>query len=396
MENTTEKTQIIELNNSNSETNLSSYGQKMINNDIKYRGPLSYRHFRLFGWLSLSIMFISMMLILSFSFKTSAVTPQDLVKYERISSIMSYFSSLPLPLFLIANFAVILQQRNNYKRLIMKYGIILLIIYVLFVGFYYHYTVLVIMRLNNVSFIEARRLSIDIYTILGKQSGLVVNIFVDLFCCVLIMFFIDYTPKKYFQGKKIIIFRLFALLPIIYEIGSAVLMGFLGMNQYIPEFSFSLPPEILPLIGKKPVGMIISFALICLYIKFREIIFKKKGGNKEEFELYLKTNRSSLHFSIVMSVIFTIVAIIDLLSFLIPVMGYESLYGTAEAENLSNILSSFTVGKSICLFLVIPLIMLFSYNKQYKNKKIDILIPVIGIFVVLFSSVETLFFTLLF
>lgn len=377
---------------------LSAYDHKKIDKDIKYKAPLSYRYLRFIGWISMSIMFISMMLTLSMKIKsgTGAITPEGAEAMEAASSILSYFSYLPLPLFLIANFAVILQNKNNYKKLIINYARILLLIYLGFIVVYYHYIVILLMRAESLSFIEARQLSIDIFTMIGKQNGLVVNVFVDLFCCVLIMFFIDYVPKKHFKGKKIILFRLLVLLPILYEIGSAVLMGLLGFNSLSYTFTFSLPPEVLPLIGKKPIGMIFAFVIICLYVKIREKHYLKKGGTKEGYKLFLKTNRNTFRFSSVMSLIFLVVAIVDFFAMLIPVLVTFNPTDPDSTELLISVLSGFTIGKSACLLFTIPFVMLFSYSKQHKNIKFDRLVPIIGIGLVVFSIIETLFFALLF
>ncbi len=380
--------------------NLTEYDHKKIDKDIRFRGPLSYRYFRLIGWMCMSIMFISM--ILGFVMKLrglfSEVPPEQMEAFVIASEIMSTFSAMPLPLFLIANFAIILQQKNNYKKLIKSYGIILLGIYLGFIFVYYHYVIWFLARVEEVSFWEARASSIEIFTTLGQQNGLVVNVFVDLFMCVFIMFFIDYNPKKYFQGKKIILFRLLALLPILYEFGSALLMGLMGMNAQISDFTFSVPPEILPLIGKKPIGMIVAFVIICLFLKFRERRYIKKGGTHEGYELYLKTNRNSFKVALTMAIIFLVVAIVDFFATIIPiVVAYVSSGGDDAVFNeMLNMLTNFTIGKSVCLLLVIPFTLLFSYTKTHKNQKIDKFVPVIGIGFIFFAIIETLFFSILF
>ena len=380
-------------------SHFSEHDHKMIDKDIKYRGPLSYRGLRLCGWIAMAVMFISMMLGAALKIKGAlgGASEAQLAGLATASSILSYFSALPLPLFLIANFAVILQSRSNYKKLILSYVKILLIVYVAFMVVYYHYIVILIMRLDECSFVEARAISVELFTALGKQNGLVVNVFVDLFCCVLIMFFIDYTPKKYFQGKKIILFRLLVILPFLYEVGSAVLMGLLGMNAIFADFKFSLPPEILPLIGKKPIGMIVGFVLICIFIKIREKLHIKKGGTPEGYAAYLKTNRDSFRFSLFMAITFLIIAIVDFIIILIPVfIASESNPDPNYANTLLDVLKNFTLGKSFCLILVIPFILLFSYSKQHENQKLDKMLPIIGIGLVVFAIIETLFFGLLF
>lgn len=401
-----EKVQEVEISATNQEAviskeNFSEYDHKRIDHDIKYRGPLSYRYLRMIGWIALAVMFISMSLSLAFSIKTlnGTIDPTKMMVLEKVTNILSYISALPLPLFLIANFAVILQQRGNYRKLLKQYGKLVLIIYVGFIIVYYHYIVIALMRIGGMSFIEARDSSIAIFTILGKQNGLVVNVFIDLFCCVLIMLFVEYTPKNHFKGKKIILFRLLVLIPILYEIGSAVLMGLLGLNGIDATFVFSLPPEVLPLLGKKPVGMIFGFLAVCIYIKIREKRYLKRGGTEEGYYYYLRTNRNSLNFSLVMSIIFLIVAVLDIVvtiglgAILLKNIPYAEYY---TVEDIIELLSCFTVGRSVCLILVIPFVMLFSYTKQHVDTKLDKLLPLAGVGLVIFSIIETLFFSLLF
>ena len=379
---------------------LSEFDHKMIDKDIKFRGPLSYRYIRLIGWVAMAIMIISMILGIVIKIRSSIgkVPMEDLTGLQNAVGILSLFSALPLPLFLIANFATILQQRGNYKKLIFSYGKILLAIYVGFIVVYYHFIVVLLMRLGEMSFLEARELSVELFTALGKQNGLVVNVFVDLFCCVLIMYFIDYTPKKFFQGKKIILFRLLVLLPILFEVGSAVLMGLLGMNAIFSDFKFSLPPEVLPLIGKKPIGMIIAFVLICIYIKIREKRYLKRGGTVEGYNRYLLTNRNSFRFSGVMAIIFLVIAILDFVALAAPsiALAYQTQDPEANLVIILDMFVNFTLGKSFCLILVIPFVLLFSYTKVHENDKLDKLMPFIGIGLVALCAIETIFFSICF
>jgi len=381
---------------------LSAFDHKLIDRDIKYRGPLSYRYLRLIGWMAMAMTLIAM--VMNAAVGMQAIFPEQAEKFAKLataSGILSMFSSLPLPLFLIANFTVILQSKNNYKKLLLTYLKIILIIYVGFIVVYYHYIVVVLMRVGGMSFLEARETSIAIFTILGKQSGLVVNVFIDLFSCCLILFFIDYKPKKHFQGKKIALFRLMVLLPILYEIASAILMGLLSLNAVSYDFMFYLPPEILPLLGKKPIGMIAGFVIICIYIRMREKIYLKRGGTEEGYALYVETRRNSFRFSLMMSTTFFVIAIIDFFVVLIPISAMLPP-DLSEGDQIQfvaawiSVLEGFTLGKSVCLLLVIPFVMLFSYTKRHANPKLDKLIPLIGVGLVIFATIETLFFVLLF
>ena len=379
---------------------LSEYDHKMIDNDIKYRGPLSYRHFRIIGWLALTIAAISTVIgvAATVGLILGTMTPEDAQTMSIVSEVMSFFQALPLPLFLIANFAVILQGKNKYKKLLMTYGGIFLAIYIGFLIVYYHYIVMLIMKMGGVGFVEAREKSVEYLASVGAEYSLVINVFVDLFMCVLIMFFIDYTPTKIFTGKKVIIFRLFVIFPIAYEILSAVLMGLLSLSGKVEGFVLALPPEILPMIGKKPVGMIIAFVLVCIYIRLRKRRYLKKGGTEEGYQLYEQTNRNSFKFARVMSLIFFLVALVDLIVSVIGLALAESAF-PEDPETAMNamleILSAFTISKSVCLVFVIPFILLFSYLKQHKNPGLDKFVPIGGIVFLIFAIFEAAFLSIL-
>ena len=377
---------------------LSEYDHKMIDNDIKFKGPFSYRHFKMLGWLALAVGFASggLGLMVTIALLVEKITPETASRLTGVSDIMSLFSALPLPLFMISNFAIILQQKNQYKKLLLTYGGIVLGIYVGFLIVYYHYIVGVISKLNGVDFITARQQSINFLA--DSQASLVINVFIDLLCCALIMYFIDYTPKKLFQGKKIIIFRLMVLIPILYEVMSIIFVGFLQLSAAFEDIKFVLPLEVLPLLGKKPIGMIFAFVAICLYVKFRYRRYLKKGGTPEGYQLFRQTNRNSWKFAKNMAIIFGIVGVIDFVLYLSLLMGYSVKAGGDPAleQAFAGILQAFSIGRSACLILVIPFVLLFAYLKVHKNAGLDKLVPLGGILFAVFALFETAYLSFLF
>ncbi len=129
----------------------------------------------------------------------------------------------------------------------------------------------------------------------------------------------------------------------------------------------------------------------------RERLYIKKGGTPEGYALYLKTNRNSFRFSLYMAIFFFVIAILDFFIVFTPIIIATNNGENAEfAMKLLDVFEGFTLGKSFCLILVVPLIMLFSYSKQHENKQLDKLLPIVGIGLVVISIVETLFFGLLF
>ena len=377
---------------------LSEYDHKMIDNDIRYKAPFSYRHFKMLGWLALAVGMASggLALIVTLALLIEKISPETAARLTNVSDIMSLFTALPLPLFMISNFAIILQQKNQYKKLLLTYGGIVIAIYVGFLIVYYHYVVGIIGKLNGVDFITARQKSID--ALADSQASLVINVFIDLLCCALIMYFIDYTPKKLFQGKKIILFRLMVLIPILYEVMSIIFVGFLQLSASFEDVTFILPLEVLPLLGKKPIGMIFAFVAICLYVKLRYKRYLKKGGTPEGYQLFRQTNRNSFRFARNMAIIFAVVGIVDLAIYLIWTGVYAGRVGEDPVliQAFAGILQAFSLGRSACLLLVIPFVLLFSYLKTHKNPGLDKLIPLGGILFVVFALFETAYLSFLF
>ncbi|MBE6134114.1 MAG: hypothetical protein E7178_05550 [Erysipelotrichaceae bacterium] len=389
---------ILQADEAVDQDHLSEYDHKMIDNDIKFKAPFSYRHFKMLGWLALAVGMASggLALIVTLALFIEKISPETASRLTTVSDIMSMFSALPLPLFMISNFAIILQQKNQYKKLLLTYGAIVIAIYVGFLIVYYHYIVGIVGKLNGVDFITARQQSID--ALADSQASLVINVFIDLLCCALIMYFIDYTPKKIFQGKKIIIFRLMVLIPILYEVMSIIFVGFLQLSAAFEDITFILPLEVLPLLGKKPIGMIFAFVAICLYVKLRYKRYLKKGGTPEGYQLFRQTNRNSFKFAKNMAIIFAIVGFIDLVLFFSISMGYSANVGgdPVLVQTFGNILQAFSLGRSACLLLVIPFVLLFSYLKTHKNPGLDKLIPLGGILFVIFALFETAYLSFLF
>ena len=182
-------------------------------NDIRYRGIFNYQHFRIAAWVFIAVAQISVIISLAGHFMPSAVE-----EYGTLSAILSVFKDLATPMLLIANFAVILSAREGYKKLLIRFGALSAGVILVFILFFERYAV-GLMSLS-VPRAEARA---TLTSLIAGNGFISFNIFIDLFLCTLVMFFMNHEPKKVFVGKKLIIFRLFALLPIIYEAVSVLL-----------------------------------------------------------------------------------------------------------------------------------------------------------------------------
>ena len=78
-------------------------------NDIRYRGPLTYRHLLVFGWICISFKILYILTTLGISI--DANQPDWVYTLSRVSSALG---DLALPLFLFANFAIILDKKQTY------------------------------------------------------------------------------------------------------------------------------------------------------------------------------------------------------------------------------------------------------------------------------------------
>ena len=336
--------------------------------DIKYRGIFSYRYLRLFAWITLALSQIVIM-----HNYTETAFPL-LFQNKIIGGIISSVSDVSMPLFLLATFAYILNRHTSYKAMMLFYLFSYLGV-ALFECFVIH------------------RYLMNILTVLGSEEeamakilGLLVgqkiqfNIFCDIFMLILFNFFVNYTPKKFFSGKKIYIFRALSLIPLLFAFGIYIVRilsvyGKIELSVYVYPF----------LTTKSPFVYII-FVIISLWIKHRERIFVRFGATRAEYGAFLKTNRNSLSFSLTVSKLFFIFSIIDIIATIIAmaVMSYQGF----PDESLSSMVQALGFGQCVGLMIAIPAVLLFSYTKKEQYQQLDMLLPFVGIALILLIYVE--------
>ena len=88
-----------------------------LEDDIRYRGPLSYQHFQIFGWTCIVLTFVIVMIKLAV--KVNADMEPRLAGW---ADVLSYFSDLSLPFLLVANFSMILDSSSGYRKQLIKNG----------------------------------------------------------------------------------------------------------------------------------------------------------------------------------------------------------------------------------------------------------------------------------
>lgn len=358
---------------------------RTLDNDIKYRGFISYRYLRIIAWLF--IIFAQCAAIIKFNM---TINKASVPYVEGAFNFFDWFAYLPLPLFLVANFAYILQHRNKIKHLLFFYGAICLLIYAAanFITLHYIHGILASFK-QDVTYYQSTKVAGHIFLNMG-QTGYVFNIFIDLFLCTLIIFFIFYKPKSVFVGNKIYIFRLMVILPLLYEIaGVAIkLCYFTGDIVHVPSFLFFLLPS-------KPPLMFLSFFILVLFMKYAEFR-RRKHQDPEFYKEHIKTNAHSLRVSIVMMIIFIFMGIIDAIAYVITAALIIKSFNVPEINDTvlafgMTYAAEAGFGKTGVFIFIAPFMLLFSYNKSHKNPKVDTFIPIAAIAVILIVYLEGFF-----
>ena len=365
---------------------------RTLENDIKYGGYLSYRHIRIIGWLCLIIAQISLVLQLE-----AKLAPDTAKTIDNVNQVLSIIADLPVPLFLLANFSTIVQNRGNYKALFKKFGIMAAGMYVLanVLIFYYGFRTLRAFD-ETINFGNALRIFGELLPALGK-TGYVLNIFIDMLLVVLMFFFMNYTPKcKAFEGKRIILFRLLVLLPIAYEVVAIFVKYSISMSK------FTIPSPVFFLLPSKPPLIFAAFVVIVFCLKIAQVLYIRRHHSLERYEEYVLTKAHSVKVSLAMAIVFVIFAFID--AALVVGLFYKvaiecaPAYADQDPEVVSlmildrlNVYLSIGIGGATGLILVAPLVLLYSYTKKHNNPKIDTLIPIAGIALLVFTIAEGMF-----
>ena len=358
-----------------------------IENDIRYRGPLSYRYIRIIAW-GITIFFQAYILNLKLRIRTG----QD-VEAGNHFNLYSNLASLVMPLFLIAVFAVILNNQDKYRNMILIYSAGSVGIIALYFCVIERYAIRAFRELSDMNRKDAKRAFAELLTGGDESTGhFEFNFLIDILLCVLFLYFMMYKPKKCFVGKKLKYFRLMALLPILYEVGSNVLKICASLDV------IKLPMTIFPFLTTKPPVMFLMFILLVLILKNRERVFKKRGGTEEEYREFLKTRTNSFQFALILAVLLAVFSLLDKILF-------DTLYNicTSKIPNDGSIesiierlewnlrISSWGFGELGNMIWLAPFILLFSYTRQHKNAIIDILIPVVATGLIILVGIDFTF-----
>jgi len=331
--------------------------------DIKYRGPLSYRYLRIIAWISIAV---SQILLIN------SITPTILGRNllgEGFEGFLSFIAALYVPLFIIATFATILNKSNPIKHIIIFYAIAYLGLALSLIFLYYRYINGVLADIG----IEKEGLKAASQAF-GKKFE--INVFADLLALSLFYYFVMYKPKKYFSGKKIYLFRLCALLPLLFALISYLIRLFSNLDYYTLPFALNIF-----LTTKSPL-IYVLFIVLTFWLRKKEKTYYKLGGNHEGFQKFERSNRNSLSFSIFISVWCLILSIID-------IFVYAFFFGAFEDS--ATYIDAFKIGECAGLVFAIPILMGFSYSRKHKQSNLDIIIVIGGIGLIVLSYIEMIY-----
>ena len=268
-------------------------------NDIRFRGPLSYFHFQILGWLCIVLSQVALIVRLA-----GHINDEVAVNTADVLGLLQNAANLSLPFLLISVFAQLLNTEGSYVQQIVKNAAAMAGIWALSCLVFYRY---IVGGLG--AFIEdTGDIMPAIQTAIAQvaPSGFAAfNIFVDLFLCALSMFFLNYKPRRIFTGKTRFLFRLLALLPIVYEVGCMVLKA--RSARGVAE----IPVWAYPLLTVKPPMTFVLFLALALFVKTRELRFRRHGKTHEEYMAFLQTRRNSWNFSVYLAIMLVVVSIAD-------------------------------------------------------------------------------------
>ena len=362
------------------------WNQYAIDDDITYLGPLSYRHFKVIGWL----LFVTKMIIPPI--KLAAQANAELTEVLAVPlSIMELLAPLSVFFLLMASMSQLLVNKDYQKQMLTN-GLAALAIIVLFELLYHRYIVgTVDAFVANRD--ESLRVCNAVFSMMNPAGFVAFNVFLDLFLCTCVMFFLNYKPTKYFVGDKLKWFRCLALLPVVYELVCLCLKLQANLNGFYVPISF------FPFLPSKPPMMFFVLCAMIVYVTVHEKRFCKAGRTHEEHEQYLSTNRNSWQFAKFAALACLLAGIIDLLFAYIGIMvdtGGEP-FALAAASDGSRRVWVFSIinrylnagfGGSVDLVFFAPIMLLFNYAKTYEDTTIEAYIPVGSIVLLLVLYLE--------
>lgn len=348
-------------------------GDAPIHDDIRYQGPLSSRAFEILGWLCvvLSVAVVLLTIVMSLTAKAGTEAGQSLPQ-----GILQYITQLSALFLLIAGISRIMRNRGEYKQQLLIY---LGLAAIIAAGSALIFQRTVLAAIDKL-FLEPKQILPMVEKAFADISGIgfvSYNVFIDIFLCILMFFFVTVRPKRVFTGKWVLVLRIFAALPIFYALVCTWLKYQAVCKKIVLPFGY------FPLLTAKPLATYGLFLFLAIYINRKQAQFCHNGRTMEECQASLLTRRNSLRFGIVLALSLAVAALVDNLL----------QYGTAQLllkshapANVDALAWSLRTAKrvgfggdSLVLLIAAPFMLLYSFNRVPRWRIASILLPLIAI-----------------
>lgn len=253
-----------------------------------------------------------------------------------------------MPLLLISMTSSIIINNERITKVVLINFLLFLLFYIIEILTFVYYVVPTIESLikDFTGFeLNAKEL---LEEVLGEFSS--INIFIDLLLCSLIYLFFVYTPKHI--KNRIIFRRLLTIIPVSYIVISFLLNGLAKTNL------ISINLYLGALLPHKNIITYVFFFITIIFVKYNKKIFYLFNKNKDKtYESYTLENTFLSNYNYFLIILLCLLSIIDFSFSYIP--------------NIKN----WGIGNNYYLFVAIPFLFFYNYQKSPKRKIWKQLIP---------------------
>lgn len=334
--------------------------------DAKVIMPFSYRVLRIVGWV---VMALGMIPLVKSTLPIGQ--PFGFIAPE-LSHAFQIFSSISMPLFVVAALGLIVSKNKTFKEELIFYGVGMLGIAIAIIIGYERYIISLVNKLLG----DGREV-VEHMLLQRFPKLLQCNVFVDLFLCALFSFFVEYEPKTRVFKKNKVIFRCLSVIPAAYSIFSFIISIFVRTGD------LQIPVDFFPFLSTKHPLIIGVFFFVIVFLKCRSEHMRTIGKSEEEITRYENSNNRALTMSRLIGLGYAVIGIIDAIVLLILSI---TLYDIADFFMLLT--NGYRIGEASGAIFCIPFILLYSYKRKPKNPSLDLVINLIGIGLVAFIFIE--------
>jgi hypothetical protein len=233
----------------------------------------------------------------------------------------------------------------------------------------------------------------EVFSAANPAGFIAFNVFLDLFLCTTVMFFLNYRPKRFFVGDRLKWFRCLTVLPVLYELAC------LWVKLLANSGDFFMPLTVFPFLTAKPPMMFFVFCAMVVYQTTREARFCKNGRTHEEYVAFIGTSEDCWQFARFSAIVCAIAGILDLIIVLVAFFGDISTHAelvTSLADDQFDLYATEVISKymnagfggAADLLFFAPIMLLFNYRKTYRNTTFELAIPLVSLALLLVAYLE--------